>query len=84
MESICLMSARSLTNSVLKDSVPLFENISLSNKSLSSDTLSDEVGFMDLGKSICEPHLVLPELREADFKIAMSLAGEAQILSAEL
>lgn len=78
------MSARSLTNSVLKDSVPLFENISLSNKSLGSDTLRAEACFMDLGKSIWELHLALPELREADFKIEMSLPGEAQLWSAEL
>lgn len=69
---------------MLKDSVPLFENISLYNKSLGSDTVRAEVCFMDLGKSIWEPHLALPELREADFKIEMSLAREAPFLSANL
>lgn len=40
VKSICLMSARSLTNSVLKDSwCRLFENVSLYNKSRGSDTL---------------------------------------------
>lgn len=78
------MSARSLTNSVLKDSGPLFENISLSNKSRRSDTLGAELGFMDLGKSIWEPHLALPALREADFNSETSLAGQARGLSANL
>lgn len=63
------MLGRPLTNSVVKDPLCCSENASLYNKSVGSDTLSDEICFIDLCEGTCLPHLALWAMRATDFQV---------------